>query len=188
MKRGARILEIGCNSGENLDFLNRKYGFECYGLEPSREAVEDGNRRFPELKLSVGTAPKLPYANEAFDCVYFGSCLCWCDRTTLFSIAAEADRVLRTNGILLISDFSPPFPYRNTYHHRPGLYTYKMRYRDMFTWNPAYVVSEIRQFSLGDSVFHPDPNERFELVALHKSDPIAPYLTDPFASGDKAKI
>ncbi len=184
---GERFLEIGCGSGENLEFLRQKYGVECHGIEPSQEAVKAGTAQFPDVNLSVGVASKLPYENEVFDCLLFGFCLYLCDRNALFSIAAEADRVLRPGGILLIVDFAPPFPYRNTYKHRAGLYSYKMRYSDMFTWNPAYTVAEIRQFSHCGDVFHPDPNERVELVALYKSDTEVCYLTDPFAVSNEVK-
>ena len=181
--RPGRILEIGCGAGENLAFLRDRYGLECHGVDPSREAVEEGVQRHPGLNLSVGIASKLPHGDGEFDCLLFGFCLYLCDRNALFAIAAEADRVLRPDGIVLILDFSPPFPYRNAYAHRPGLYSYKMRYRDMFLWNPAYSLAEVRGFSHTAAAFHPNPDERLELAALYKSNPDACWPIGPFAGG-----
>lgn len=70
---------------------------------------------------------------------------------------------------MLILDFAPPFPYRNTYRHCLGLYSYKMRYRNMFCWNLEYSETETRCFSPKDTVFHPTPNERVEVSVLYNA-------------------
>jgi ubiquinone/menaquinone biosynthesis C-methylase UbiE len=174
------MLEVGCGAGDNLAFLSEKYGVDAYGLEPSRKAVEEGNKLFPGLKLRVGAASALPYGDGEFDCLFFGFCLYMCDRTALFTIVREADRVLRCNGVMLILDFAPPIPYRNAYEHRPGMYSYKMRYRDMFLWNPSWSEAESRCFSHMGNTFHRDPDERVELNVLYKADPETSWLTNPF--------
>ena len=70
--------------------------------------------------------------------VIFGFCLYLFDREYLFNIAGEADRVLNENAWLIIHDFYSERPVHNPYHHREGLYSYKMDYRKLFDWHPAY--------------------------------------------------
>ena len=68
----------------------------------------------------------------------FGFCLYLCDSEDLFRIAYEADRVLRDPGWLLILDFYNPTLLKREYRHHAGVFSYKMDYRSLFTWNPAY--------------------------------------------------
>jgi len=148
-----RIVEIGCSNGWRLDSLNRTYKSDCWGIDPSAHAIQEGRREFKELKLEKGTADALPYDNEMFDMVIYGFCLYLCDRSDLFKIAYEADRVLNNFGNIVIFDFYTTFPYRNYYAHHPGLYSYKMNYSQMFLWNPAYNLKYQKTF------FHPPMKE-----------------------------
>src|SRR5207253_396680 len=83
-------------------------------------------------------AEQLPFDDKKFDIVIFGFCLYLCDREDLFRIASEADRVLKNPGWLLILDFYSPAPLKRDYHHRSGLFSYKMDYRTLFLWNSSY--------------------------------------------------
>lgn len=174
------VLEIGCGAGGNLEFLRRHTGAACYGLDPSAKAIEEGTRLFPELSLEVGTASRLPYEDGFFECVIFGFCLYLCDRGDLFTIAREADRVLRNGGALVIVDFNPSFPYRNPYKHLPGLYAYKMPYQNMFLWNPVYSLAEFVSTSHSKDMFDADPDERIAYAVLHKADVDAGYPINPY--------
>jgi len=117
--------------------------------------------------LMQATADNIPFENNRFDLVIFGFCLYLCDRKDLFKIAYEVDRVLADGGELAILDFSPAFPYRNPYSHQPGIFSYKMAYADLFTWNPAY-------FPIYQHVFVSPPenmeqvDERMSVVFLSK--------------------
>lgn len=135
---GARVLEVGCGPGNRLAWLQENLGLECHGIEPSQKAVAAAASR--GVRAQVGTADKLPFEAHFFDVVIFGFCLSWCDRDDLFRISAEADRVLKNSGWLMIWDFYSPVPTTRAYHHRPGLYTHKMDFKALFTWNPDYVV------------------------------------------------
>lgn len=134
------ILEIGCSNGWRLELLRNKYNCNCSGIEPSQKAVDNGKAAFPQINLSVGTADKLPYSDGEFDLLIFGFSLYLCDRSDLFKIACEADRVLSEKGHIVIYDFCPPSPYRNIYSHADGVYSYKMDNSKLFSWNPAYTV------------------------------------------------
>ena len=136
-EKGVRILEIGCGDGGRLVWLSRKWGADCVGLDPSTEAIVAA--RAKGVDAVRGTADALQFEDRSFDIVIFGFCLYLCDREDLFRIAAEADRVLRSPGWLVIHDFFSPSPSARPYRHRPGVWSYKMDYRCLFAWHPDYV-------------------------------------------------
>lgn len=131
-----KILEIGCGDGTRLAWLSENLNAECYGIEPSPAAVAAACAK--GVNAQKGTADVLPFDNQSFDIVIFGFCLYLCDREDLFRIASEADRVLRRPGWLMLLDFYSAVPKAKTYHHRPGVMSYKMDYRTLFTWHPDY--------------------------------------------------
>lgn len=133
-----KILEIGCSNGSRLQLIKEKLiDVECFGIDPSIEAIEDG-KKSNILNLQVGTADRLPFNGDFFDIIIFGFSLYLCDRKDLFKIAYEADRCLCDNGYLIIKDFQPSFPYMNNYSHFEGISSYKLDYSKMFSWNPVY--------------------------------------------------
>ena len=130
------VLEIGCSNGYRLEWLSKKMGYRCKGVEPSEKAVAFACQM--GLEVYQGTADNLPFQDKCFDIVVLGFCLYLCDRDDLFRIAQEADRVLVNPGWLIIHDFFSPTPLVKQYHHFPGLFSFKMDYRELFTWHPAY--------------------------------------------------
>ncbi len=174
-----KILEIGCSNGTRLNNFNKVFGSTCFGIDPSVQAIEDGNKEFPEISLQVGTADALPFKDNSFDMIIFGFCLYLCDRKDLFKIAHEADRCLSDKGFLAIVDFFPPHPYKNEYTHAGNICSYKMNYSKMFSWNPSYneifnTVFTHYRFSKRDI-----PDEKVALTILNKNDEFA-YLFEPY--------
>jgi len=170
---GQRILEIGSANGHQLNGLCHLTGCEGFGIDPSPEAIRDGAAQYPSLGLSVGSAEKLDFPNEYFDAVIFGFCLYLVDRSLLPQVVAEADRVLRGGGKLMITDFDPPIPLCRPFIHRPGLWSYKMQYPALWLANPAYVLAEKVAFSHHGETWHPDPNERVASWVLVKAETTA---------------
>ena len=78
--------------------------------------------------------------------VIFGFFFYLCDREDLFTIAQEADRVLRKSSWLVINDFFSMTPVRRDYHHKKGVYSFKMDYRQIFDWHPAYACYSHRLY------------------------------------------
>jgi ubiquinone/menaquinone biosynthesis C-methylase UbiE len=168
---GARILEIGCGDGARLRWIREHLSLDCYGIEPSDEAVKSA--RAHSLSVERGTADRLPHADQLFDVVVFGFCLYLCDRDDLFRIASEADRVLKTPGWLLILDFYSRTSTKRKYHHREGLFSHKMDYSSLFSWNPSYVTvtHKLRHHATGG--YTDDPNEWVATSVLRKQ-PVQP--------------
>ena len=163
------VLEIGCANGQRLNIINKVFGSNCHGIDVSSEAILSGEKNFQNVNLSTGSADNLKFEDEAFDLVIFGFCLYLCDRKDLFKIAAEADRVLKDKGVMIIKDFHPPFPYKNNYSHCDNIFSYKMDYSRLFTWNPAYSVfstSILSHEKLSDRV---NTDERVGLTLLYKN-------------------
>lgn len=165
---GARVLEIGCANGLNLETLRLRTGCECSGIDPSGEAVEAGRKAFPALDLQRATSDALPFADASFDLVWFGFCLYVTDRALLPRVVAEADRVLRDGGFLGIVDFDPDAPVQRGYRHASGVTTYKMDHAQLFLGFPQFVLVEKRSFSHRADAFDRDPGERLAVQVLHK--------------------
>lgn len=166
IEKGIKILEIGCGEGGRLSWLRENCGFDCYGVEPSAQAVEVAKGR--GIAAHQGTAEQLPFDDKAFDIIMFGFCLYLCDREDLFRIAYEADRVLKDPGWLLILDFYSPAPVKRKYHHRPGLYSYKMDYRTLFTWNPSYINFSHKVRHHSECIYTDDTREWVATSVLRK--------------------
>lgn len=168
IQAGQKVLEIGSSNGHQLEKLRRLTQCEGFGIDPSLAAIADGKPKYPNLKLAVGTADKLEFPDESFDAVIFGFCLYLVDRTLLMRVVAEADRVLRGNGMLMITDFDPVMPHRRPFKHQEGLWSYKMQYPDLWLANPSYVLAGKVSYSHEGEEFHANPNERIASWVLAK--------------------
>ena len=142
MPNGAKtkVLEIGCGQGLRLEKLREERGWDVLGIDPSKNAIKEMRSR--NLNGYVGTADKLPIKDNSIDLLIFGFCLYLCDRDDLFTIGAEAHRVLKQNSWMAILDFWSANPRKNAYHHKEGIQTYKDDIPKMFIWHPSYVITD----------------------------------------------
>jgi ubiquinone/menaquinone biosynthesis C-methylase UbiE len=101
--RSGRQLDIGCNTGEFLDSLERTTPLECHGIDAHAGYLELARKNFPQLKLRQA-APgvfRLPYDDGMFDSVTL--------LDTLEHVRDEAEcldevrRVLAPGGIVVIT-------------------------------------------------------------------------------------
>jgi SAM-dependent methyltransferase len=139
------VVEIGCANGWRLERLQRKYGCYVYGIDPSREAILDGQKS-DRPWLSVGTADKLWFADGGFDMLIFGFCLYLCEPQEWFKIVCEADRVLADGGHLIIHDFAVARPHRIKLQDGVG---YAFDHRKLWLAHPSYKL-------IADSTIYPD--------------------------------
>lgn len=174
------ILELGCSNGAKLEQLCHKFNATGQGIDPSQLAVNEGNQRLSrqkQVKLHVGTASSLPFETDMFDLVYFGFCLYLIDRDDLLMAAAEADRVLKKGGFLVIHDFDPTHRHKREYHHKEGVFSYKQDYAKLFSESGLYYLVSKYSFSHRQPFFDYDGNERVSLTLLFKE--IEPYVRIP---------
>jgi len=164
------VLEIGCSNGAKLEQICGLLDAKGQGIDPSKQAVDEGNRRLSGrgAQLHVGTASRLPFDGLSFDFVYFGFCLYLLDRQDLLTALAEADRVLKFGGFLAITDFDPIHRHKRPYHHKEGVFSFKQDYSKVFTESGLYYLVSKNSFSHRQSFFDPDGNERVSTTLLFK--------------------
>jgi SAM-dependent methyltransferase len=164
--RRMRIIEVGCGEGRRLEWLSAKLDADVFGVEPSVLAVDKARAR--GITAERGTADDLPFDDAAFDVLIFGFCLYLCDRHDLFRVAQEAHRVLKPDSWLVINDFYSPHPIKREYHHKPGVYSYKMDYRQLFSWHPAYTCFAHKVTRHGVNEFTDDPHDWVATSVIRK--------------------
>ena len=140
---------------------------QCFGIDPSAQAVAEARKL--GVNAQQGTADALPFDNDTFDAVIFGFCLYLCDRFDLFRIAAEADRVLKSPGWLVIQDFFSQSPRSRAYHHQEGVFSFKMDYRSLFIWHPAYECMTHKVRHHQTHTYTDDPEEWVAVSVFRKN-------------------
>jgi ubiquinone/menaquinone biosynthesis C-methylase UbiE len=167
-------LEVGCANGLLLNRLCSRLQCEGYGIDPSAEAISDGTQRFPSLKLGVGTGESLPYVDGRFDYVLLGFFLYLLQETHYLMALAEANRVLRPGGFLILVDFDHPNTSKRPYAHRADVASYRHRALDVLTATRIY--SLVAKWPVGTFAF--DPLERVSLSLLYREPDAYPLITE----------
>ena len=98
IKKGRKILDVGCGVGQVANFLEDK-GYKVNGIDISplfiKEARKSGNAKF-----SVMDSTKLKFKDNSFDAVISAETL---EHITYPKAAlSEMDRVLRKKGVLVL--------------------------------------------------------------------------------------
>jgi pseudaminic acid biosynthesis-associated methylase len=87
LDRGYRILEIGCNIGNQLKLL-QQMGFEdLWGIDVSSEAVNLARKNTEGINIIKSSAHDIPFKNEYFDLVFTS-------RVLIHINPSELDRVI----------------------------------------------------------------------------------------------
>jgi len=88
-------LEVGCNVGWNLIYLERLGVSELYGVEPQPDAVERARHRRPRFNVLHGTAFELPLRDGLCDLVFTSGVLIHIAPDSLGGALDEIYRVAR---------------------------------------------------------------------------------------------
>ncbi len=104
LKKGDKILDLGCGSGDDSIFLAKK-GFPIWGIDISRLAIKKAKSlsKLKNLHLSLGDIDGLKFKNNFFDAVI---CM-WVlnsKTTSLEKSSKEIHRVLKKEGIATIGN------------------------------------------------------------------------------------
>lgn len=103
LPKGSRVLDIGCGTGDTMEFLENEYGFRCSGIDLSTARIQEGKERNPKLDLLYGDGEFLDgFSSYSFDGVLMECTL------SLINLPDEALHeaycVLKKGGRLFLSD------------------------------------------------------------------------------------
>lgn len=105
VRAGMHVLDICCGTGSQLSVYQR-LGCDVFGLDASAAMLDVARRRLGErANLELGDATQLPYASGAFDLVTCKFALHEMPEETRCGVLAEAARVVRSEGRILLTDF-----------------------------------------------------------------------------------
>lgn len=94
---GARVLDVGCNSGEFMKLLRDGKGCDVVGVDISTSALKLARKK--KLQVYNATAEKLPFPDASFDVVLLREVLVHIHEPV--KALKEIRRVLRPKGYLL---------------------------------------------------------------------------------------
>jgi SAM-dependent methyltransferase len=107
---GSQVLDIGCGIGGPARYLAHRYGCQVVGIDLTPELIDTGQvltercSLGDHVKLEVGNALDLPYADQTFDVV-------WCQNVTMniankAAFLASIYRVLKPGGLYSSTEFT----------------------------------------------------------------------------------
>ncbi len=106
VRKGQRILDIGCGTGISLEALSDK-GLNLTGIDPSLYMLDIAAKKFKDkVALHRGSAEDLPFDDNEFDSVFFFTSLEFTDRPG--KAIEEACRVAKdTIVICVLNKYAP---------------------------------------------------------------------------------
>ncbi|HVH77748.1 MAG TPA: metalloregulator ArsR/SmtB family transcription factor [Stellaceae bacterium] len=119
------LLDIGTGTGRIIEVLAPQVG-HALGIDQSREMLAVARVNLERAgatngMVRLGDMYQLPLPDASFDAVVIHQVLHYADRPS--AVIAEAARILRTNGVLVVVDFAPhvlEFLRDEHAHHRLG--------------------------------------------------------------------
>jgi SAM-dependent methyltransferase len=108
LKKGTKILDVGCGTGATVEYLKNSHGLNTFGLDLSSSLLHQGRHSHPGLRLIRGNAVELPVKDETFQALF---CECVLSLTPdPVGVLKEFHRVLIPGGFLLLTDLYPRVP------------------------------------------------------------------------------
>ena len=90
-----RILEVGCNTGHQLDCLQRQGFNDLYGVEIQWYAVKKAQQRLSKINIVQGSALDIPFKDNFFDLVFTNELLIHIAPENLLKVMIEIERCSR---------------------------------------------------------------------------------------------
>ena len=127
-----KILEIGCLNGYRIEqlrqyYVNKKKKADCFGIDLSKLAINDGKKKFPKIRLYERSSLNLVNMKHKFDLIICDF-LYLLDRELIFEQFDQIYKCLNKDGYLLISDFEPLFPHFNINNKKKNFFSFKVNY------------------------------------------------------------
>jgi len=92
LSRELKILEVGCNVGNQIALLNDMGFKNVYGIDVNSYAIESSKKRLKNVSLQVGSAQNIPFDDGFFDMVFTSGVLIHVSPDDIKSVIKEICR------------------------------------------------------------------------------------------------
>jgi ubiquinone/menaquinone biosynthesis C-methylase UbiE len=105
LRRGARVLEVGCGIGRIMQLMEGVWGVVAHGCDVSAPAIAEAKRLLPdyEKRLFVSGAEQIPIADQFDNFLFWGVFEMTEQRLAL----VEASRLLKIGGTAMLCAVKP---------------------------------------------------------------------------------
>jgi len=117
---GATVLDVGCGNGTLIGALKRKGNAQALGIDISPKMIDECRRKYADIDFYVTSGEKLPFENNRFDILTI--CCALHHLNAPGNFFREANRVLKTNGTLIVAEIWLPFGIRQIFNLLSPLY------------------------------------------------------------------
>ncbi len=100
--KGDCVLDIGCGRGPTVEYLEKKFSLNSFGIDPSKILLREGKNKNPNLKIKEGKGENIPFDNETMDGAFAECTLSLME--DLDKTIREVHRILRERGYFVITD------------------------------------------------------------------------------------
>lgn len=108
LTQGARILDFGCSSGRVIRVVKAyRPDLKCVGCDPNEQAILWAKRELHDIDFFVSKqSPPLELLDQSLDCAFAISIWSHYGRDAAVAWLAEMHRVLRPDGLLILTTHS----------------------------------------------------------------------------------
>lgn len=97
------VLDIACGSGYGTELLLGAGAKSVLGVDISKEAVKYCKNKYPKINFKVGSVDDIPVEDESMDVVVSFETIEHVDEKTQQKFMQEVNRVLKNDGIFVVS-------------------------------------------------------------------------------------
>lgn len=150
-----RILDLSCSDGK---FLNRLQtispNLKLFGIDISNDDIQKAKRNFPDISFKTGGVDRLDFEDNSFDIVFSTMSLHHYEKPNEFF--KEACRVLKSGGILYLTDMIPKYSWTQRIHNWNGC-------REPYHFEKFYLIRDLEKI-LNPLGFHIIKDNRVTLI------------------------
>jgi len=110
---GDTVLDVGCGNGNLINGIKQKDNIKAYGVDISPNMIEECRKYYKDIEFTVSSGEVLPFESGIFDMLTICCVLHHFNNPQRFF--AEAQRVLKPGGTLIVGELWYPFGARQLF-------------------------------------------------------------------------
>lgn len=103
LKKGSKILDIGCGSGVPIDKFLLEKGFDITGIDISDEQIRLAKQNLPKGDFIVGDMSQIQFPVESFDAIVSFYAIFHIPREKHLSLFKKIYKLLKPEGYILVT-------------------------------------------------------------------------------------